>query len=238
MAAVPALAFVNDRDIFANMRPAPVPALKAVLDGFAAMIAVEIGTALPRYVWAIHLHLDTRTRRDGLPMVTTGRIQFKAAFVEHFGVQNDLPLHPPPPWNAEPDITFFNVDYQSVFVPAHGAWPDAERIALLPCVARTPFGHHPTGTLSVQSDVQAAMVRRNIATRFLVIRREDAADKTDNGQPVASVIAERVDIPPAVALRWYHGVEIRSDSRASLAWAPDKAAIGTPAPGWVAPPAQ
>ncbi len=238
MAAVAAFAFVGDRDLFPDVRAAPVPALESVLDRLAAMIAVEIAAAAPRNAGLLHLYLDPRARGDGLPAVTTGEIELEAAFIEHFGVQDDLPLHSPPPRNAKANVAFLDVDDQSVPLPPHRARADLQGVTLLTRVGGAALGHHPARAFAIERDVEAAMVERNVAARFLVIGRKDAADKTDDGQPVAFIIAERVDIPPAVALGRYHGVEIRSDSTASLANLPDKAAIGTPAPGWVAPPAQ
>ena len=159
--------------------------------------------------------------------------------VQHFGVENDLPLHRPPPGYAQPDIAFVYVDYQPVLVPAHCAAADRQGIALLHRVLPAAFGHHPPrATLAVKRDVQAAVIERIVTAAALVVGRKDAADKTDYRQPILLVIAERIDIPPAVALRWNHRVEARSDNTALLARCPDKAAIGTPAPGWVAPPAQ
>lgn len=238
MTAIAAFAFVDYCDLFADMRPRPVPALEAVLDWLAAVIAIEIAAAVPSDIGLLHLHLDPCTRRNGLPAVTPGWVEFEASFVEHFGVQDDLPLHATSPWNTQADIAFLDVDNQAVLIPAHRAWADVQRIAFLSRVARAALGHHPARAFAVERDVEAAMVERNIAARLLVIGRENAADKADDSQPEPLVIAERVDIPPAIALRWYHRVEIRSDSSASLANLPDKAAIGTPAPGWVAPPAQ
>ncbi len=238
MAAVAAFAFVGYRDLLADMSAAPVPALEAVLDRFAAMVAVEIAAAVPRDVGLLHLHFDPCARGDGLPAMAASGVELKAAFIEHFWVKDDLSLHPPPPRNTEADVAFLDVDDQAVLVPTHRARSNVKRIAFLLCFGRSPLGHHPAPALAVERDVEAAMVERNVAAGFLIVGRKDAANETDDRQPEAFVIAERVDIPPAVALRWYHGVEIRSDSTASLANLPDKAAIGTPAPGWVAPPAQ
>lgn len=238
MAAIAAFAFVSHRDLLPNMCATPMPALEAVLDWFAAMIAVEIAAAVPRNVGLLHLYLNPGARGDCLPEMVASGVEFEAALIEHFGVQYDLPLHPPPPRNAQADIAFLYVDDEAALVPPHRARADTQAIALLPRISRSALGHHPARAFAIERDVEAAMVEWNITTRLLVIRRKDAADKADDGQPEAFVIAERVDIPPAIALRWYQRVEIWSDSTASLANLPDKAAIGTPAPGWVAPPAQ
>ena len=239
MAAVAADALVGDGHIRAAMGARPVPALEAVLDRFAAMVAVEIAAAGPAYLGLLHLHLDACARGDGVPVMPTGGIELERLVVEDFGVEDDLALHAAAPGNAEADIAFLDIDDQPVLVPAHCAGTDGQRVFALAGVLQPALGHHPAGAaLAVERHIEAAVVERNVAAGDLVIRREDTADETDDGQPVAFVIAERIDIPPAVALRWNQSVEARSDRTASLANCPDKAAIGTPAPGWVAPPAQ
>ena len=154
-----------------------MPALEAVFDGFAAVVAVEIGAAFPRYVRLLHLDLDRRTWGDGLPMMMALGIELEAAVVEQFRRQDDLPLHAPTPRYAQTNIAFFDVDDQPVLVPAHRAWADLQAVALLGCIAHAALGHDPARALAIKRNVEAAMVDRNIAARFLVIRRKDAADK-------------------------------------------------------------
>jgi hypothetical protein len=91
---------------------------------------------------------------------------------------------------------------------------------------------------AIQGEVEAGMVERVVTARALVVRREDAAQKGDDGQPVLPVVADRVDIPPGVAAGRDRLVEARSFAITRVASCPDKAAIGTPAAGWVAPPVQ
>lgn len=177
MASVAAFAFVNDGNLLGDMRARPMPALEAVFDGFAAMVAVEIGAAFPRYVRLLHLDLDRCPWGNGLPMVTALRIQLETAVVEQFGRQYDLALHPPTPWDAQTDIALFDVDDQPVLVPTHRAWSDLQAVALLGCFAHAPLGHDPARALAIKRDVKAAMVDGDIAARLLVIRRKDAADK-------------------------------------------------------------
>ena len=124
MAPVAALAFINDRNLLGDMCARPMPALEAVFDGFAAMVAVEIGAAFPRYVGLLHLDLDRCPWGDGLPMVVTLGIELEAAVVEQFRRQYDLALHPAAPRYAETDVTLFDVNDQPVLVPPHRAWPD------------------------------------------------------------------------------------------------------------------
>jgi hypothetical protein len=74
--------------------------------------------------------------------------------------------------------------------------------------------------------------------RARVIGREDAADERNDGQRMSSVVADGVDIPPRVAASRYRLAEARSASTAAAAKRPESAAIGTPGPGWVLPPAR
>ncbi len=149
MAAVAAFAFVDDGDLFPDMGAGPVPALETVLDRFAAVVAVEIAAALPSDVGLLHLYLDPRAGRYCLPVVATGGVEFEAALVEHFGVEDNLPLHSPTPRDAEADIALLDVDDQAILVPAHRARADFEGIAFLPRGASPALGHHPARALAV-----------------------------------------------------------------------------------------
>lgn len=71
-----------------------------------------------------------------------------------------------------------------------------------------------------------------------IIGREYAANKSNDGQTMQAIIACRIDVPPAIAVVYDWRVEVRSSSRASAARSPASAAIGTPGPGWVLPPAR
>jgi hypothetical protein len=82
------------------------------------------------------------------------------------------------------------------------------------------------------------VVERIAAPALQVIRGEDASDETNDREAELSVIRDRIDIPPGIAARRNRAVESRSFSKVAAASRPDKAAIGTPAPGWVLPPAQ
>ena len=75
-------------------------------------------------------------------------------------------------------------------------------------------------------------------SRPCVIGREYAADKGDDGEGVAPIVAYRIDIPPGIAAGRNLPVEARSASTASAAKRPDNAAIGTPGPGCTLPPAK
>lgn len=104
------------------------------------------------------------------------------------------------------------------------------------------FGHGPAvRATGVQGHIQAAVmvgVGRGRCVSPGVIGREDTANKSDEGQAVAAVIAYCVNVPPKVAAGWNRLVKLRSATRASAAMRPDSAAIGMPGPGWMLPPAR
>ena len=167
MAAIATLAFVNNSDFApafgADMCAGPVPALEAVLNRLAAMIAVEIAAAGPCNIGLLHLHLDPRTWGNRLPVVVACRVQFEALFIDHLWVEDDFPLDPTPPRYAQADVAFLDIDDQPVLIPPHRARAYCQAIAFLPRVASAPLGHHPARTFPVERDVQAAMVERNVA---------------------------------------------------------------------------
>lgn len=93
--------------------------------------------------------------------------------------------------------------------------------------------------LAVKRDIDGAVllrIGRALAQGARIIRREDAADEGDDDEAEAPVIAQGVDIPPAIAARRNRGIEARSAIRLEAASEPDSAAIGTPGPGWMLPP--
>jgi hypothetical protein len=71
-----------------------------------------------------------------------------------------------------------------------------------------------------------------------VVGREDAAQEGDQRDAVLAVLAQRVDVPPDIAVQRDRAVEARSAISADAAIRPERAAIGTPGPGWVLPPAR
>ena len=81
-------------------------------------------------------------------------------------------------------------------------------------------------------------IGRTAPPRQSVVGRKYAADEGDQGQSMLPVIAECVDVPPGVAVRRDGRVKARSVHSAAAASRPDKAAIGTPGPGCVLPPAR
>jgi hypothetical protein len=53
-----------------------------------------------------------------------------------------------------------------------------------------------------------------------------------------AIVAKPIDVPPKVIARIYRLIELRRAIKAATACRPDKAAIGTPGPGWTLPPAR
>ena len=131
------------------------------------------------------------------------------------------------------------MEMQRVAVPVQGARSDGEEVGA--AFGAGALGHRPAGARTVESDVERAMAERvggAAAPRPAIPGREYAAQKGDQGKAVAAILAERVDVPPEIAVGADEGVEARSSIRADAARRPDKAAIGTPGPGWVLPPAR
>jgi len=106
---------------------------------------------------------------------------------------------------------------------------------------RAALSHRPTPLTTVKRNIKSAMIFR-IALRVLagslIIGRKHTADKADNRQSVLAVITERVNIPPAITVLVYGRIKARSCNSASAARIPANAAIGTPGPGCVLPPAR
>ena len=91
---------------------------------------------------------------------------------------------------------------------------------------------------TVEGDVDGAVVERVATAGPGVVGREHAAQHGDDGKAMATVVAQRVDVPPEVAARRDRPVEPRSASSAAAAIRPERAVIGTPGPGCTLPPAR
>jgi len=88
--------------------------------------------------------------------------------------------------------------------------------------------------LAIYGDVDRAMVERiggTAAPGQSVIGRKYAANEGDDGDAVLSIVTQRVDIPPSIAVLGDWLIEPRSAIRLAAAERPDSAAIGTPGPG-------
>jgi hypothetical protein len=92
-------------------------------------------------------------------------------------------------------------------------------------------------TLStVKRNIERTMVCRIIAAAPRVIRREDTADKSYDGDAILLAVADSVYVPPTVATWCDRLIEAKSVSTECAASRPESAAIGTPGPGWTLPP--
>ena len=109
-------------------------------------------------------------------------------------------------------------------------------------VPATALGHGPALAADAVEDRVERAVMRGVAGAAAagqcIVGREDAADEGDQRKPAAAVLAQGIDIPPDIAVRCYRLVEARSASTQAAAIRPERAAIGTPGPGCVLPPAR
>ena len=238
--AVCAASFVQHRHVVLQMRARPVPIVKAGFERLLAEVRIEIAAARPAHAGVTHFDFDARARRDRMPAMLARRIEVKAGGANHFGVDADLPAHR----IGERGGGLGDIDHQRFAVPMQRTGPDREMIGIAADAAARAFGHRPRlAARAGHRHIDRAVILRRVPTAQLVIGREDAADKGDDREPVAPAIGSRgvakgVDIPPGIAVRVDLYVEPRSLSRISTARPPLSAAIGTPAPGCVLPPAQ
>ena len=149
----------------------------------------------------------------------------------------DTNLAPKAGWDRGGDLV--DTDDEHVAVPMQGAGTDLQMRGTT--VDGGPLGHGPAPGPAVQRDVEGAVAERIAgaeAARPGVIGREHAADEGDQRDAVLAVVADGIDIPPDIALVRDGRVETWSAITADAANRPDRAAIGTPAPGCVPPPAR
>ncbi len=127
------------------------------------------------------------------------------------------------------------IDHESIAGKGCMAAPNGEFIGGPLKRSLAAFRHRPTlAALAEQDHIDRAMIfRPQIATPPLpfVIGRKNASDEEDDRQAIGLVVAECVDIPPAIAARRDGRIEVQSAIKAETALRPDNAAIGTPAPG-------
>jgi hypothetical protein len=173
-----------------------------------------------------------------MPDVTFRPVEREGDAVQRLGKHPHTPHHGPLPRHEQPRVALDNVDGQRLAVPMHRARPDLEVAGIARHRAAAAFGHHPAVLRAIERDIERGMVERIAPPALLVIGREDRAQKGDDCQPVLPVVADRVDIPPGIAACRDVFIEARSFAITRAASCPDKAAMGTPAAGWVAPPVQ
>ena len=133
-------------------------------------------------------------------------------------------------------------DDQRLAVPGQLAWADGERVrGSTDCVRGRSVMVQRFAAFAIDRHIDRAMIERignAFASRERVIGRKHAADEGNDGDAVLTVVAQRVDVPPRIAVGVDHPREVRSASRLEAAARPDSAAIGTPGPGCVLPPAK
>jgi hypothetical protein len=71
-----------------------------------------------------------------------------------------------------------------------------------------------------------------------VVGRKHTSDEGNQRQAVLTIVTQRVEVPPGIASRYYRPIEAKSLSMQAAARRPETAAIGTPGPGCVLPPAR
>lgn len=169
----------------------------------------------------------------------------KPAGIEPHGMIADrrwLQAHPPPQAGRERHRHLVDIDDEGAILPAHLARPnrEANRAAgdgCLPALRHAPA----VPALAVKGDVERTVilwVGRSLAPGSGVIGREHAPHETDDGQPMAAIVTQAIEVPPAIATRRNLGIEALRAMRLSAARRPESAAIGTPGPGCALPPAR
>jgi hypothetical protein len=170
-----------------------------------------------------------------VPAVLARRIEHERGVAEHFGTHSHLAAN----LVGQRRGNLGDVDHQRIATPVHRAGSNRKVIAAARHRLAPAFGHRPgPAARAVEGDVDRAVVLRIAASAEFVIWRKNAANERDDRQAVLAVGAGRIDIPPGIAARPDRDVEAWSRSRQATAKRADNAAIGTPAPGWVLPPAQ
>ena len=216
-------------------RARPIPSMEAGFERLVTVVAVEIAGAAPARDGPLEIDLDAGARRDRAPAMS-------ALIVDPFGVAGQR-VRPNPDLTADRArdrrTGLVDTEDQDLAVPIDAT--AADRQAPRRPADLITLGHRPGRRSSVKGDIERAMaerIGRAVSSGPAVVGREDAAQKSDQGDPVLPVVAERVDIPPNIAVRRDRAVESRSAISADAARRPDSAAIGIPGPGWVLPPAR
>lgn len=170
--------------------------------------------------------------------MTARRVEREGPSGEHLRVDADDAANSRRCWRRH----LVEPDREGVAIPGEQAWPDGQRGRRSADVAAPALGHGPTFSIpAVERDVHRAVVERiafPMCARPGVIGREHAADEGDDCEAVLSVTAQRVDIPPRITAGRDVLIESKSARTAAAANWPEIAAIGTPGPGCVLPPAR
>ena len=221
------IAFIEDDAVFTKVCARPAPIAEAVFERLGAHIRIEIAFAAPAERRVDEIDLDARASRDRAPDVLASRIEQIGAGDERARVQPDRAADT----RRDRGGDLIDIDTQTIAVPMQRARPDRQRRGVAREAGATALGHRPAAVAAIERDVDRDMILRIAPRAPVIIGRKNAADKGDDGQSEAAVFAERIDIPPGIAAGWNRGVEARAAITCAAACAPDKAAIGTPAPG-------
>ena len=228
---------------------APVPLAEVGFEGAVAVVGVEVAGAGPAESGGLEVDLDAAEGRDGGPAVAAGGVEGEACAGEGGGVDADGPAD----GEGQGGAAFGQGDGEGGAVPYGVAGTDFEAGGVAGQGCAAVFGHGPAFGAAVEGCVHADVVFGvggavvagvGGAAGPGVPGGEDAADEGDDGEAVGSVVAQRVDVPPGVAalrnrrVKTGSGLGARSSITSAAARRPESVAMGTPAPGWVLPPAR
>jgi len=234
LAAASPFNVVEDEGVARPVYARPVPADEAVFERLSTEVGVKIPLTAPGAVRMAQFYLDLCARGDGAPKVSSFTVDREGVAHHRSRMQSDRSAKGKWDWGGD----FSKIDLQRAFIPSHLAWPDRQGVRFLMQGVAPPLGHGPALTVgAIERDVHRAMVEGISPARPRVVGGKDTADKGNYRDAAPSILAQGVDIPPAIAARGNRNVEARSLISRAAANRPDKAAIGTPAPGCAPPPA-
>lgn len=204
--------------------------MKACFQRFIAVVVVEISVAAPVQLRVFHFDFDVRVRGDWTPAVAALAVKMEALVEQTAGRYSYAATQAPWQWRCN----FLDINYEFIVAPLQGAWAYCECIMRAVYLRRVTLRHGPAARRAIERHIDRTVllgVGVAFASRPFVVGRENAADEGDNCQPVGAVIAERVDVPPCVAIAYDGYREVRSCRTHVAAAHPESAAIGTPGPG-------
>ncbi len=134
------------------------------------------------------------------PFVMAGCVEGDDGVTKRFWMQADLAANPG--WQRGGD--FVDVDAQCRAIPMHGAWADLEALRGLRDGGIGALGHRPAlAAFSVQRHVDRTKIMRIAAPLPSgpgVIGGKHTADEGDDGDARLTIVADAVDVPPAIAV--------------------------------------
>lgn len=209
----------------------PLPADEVVLERRFSVVHVEIAFPEPACRGTTEVDLNLRTGSDRVPAMASCSIERESVPGQCGGIDAYDTLKTM--WKRDGHLV--DRECQRLTIPVDAARADDEFVFAALYRSAAALCHGPVlALLAIDRDVQRAMIEWVAAAETpckRVIRREDAADEGDERDALFAIVAQRVDIPPRVAVFWNDPVEARSAIRLVAAIRPDSAAIGTPGPG-------